>query len=85
MTQGIKALRRIQLGAESVAGTQVAATTLWRGTGTIQDNLEQVFPEEDIGILPGVDRSYIPKVEAMLSLSQTEATFQQLPYLFELQ
>jgi len=28
---GIKALRKVQLGRESVAGTAVAATTVWRG------------------------------------------------------
>mgnify|MGYP000854766745 FL=1 len=82
-TQGIKALRRIQLGKETDPGTAVAATAIWRGTGTIQDNLTTVFPAEDVGILVGTDRSYIPKAEAMISLAETEATFEQLPYLFE--
>ena len=81
MTQGIKALRRLQLGQETTAGTAVAATTYWRGVGTIQDNLETVFPEEDIGYISGVDRSYIPKTEALLTLDSTEATFEQLPYI----
>jgi hypothetical protein len=81
---GIRAFRKIQLGPETTAGTAVAATTIWRGIGTIQDNLETVFPQEDIGILPGTDRSYIPRVEAMLNLESTEATFEQLPYLFEM-
>jgi hypothetical protein len=84
MAQGIKALRRIQMGAEDTAGTAVAATSYWRGVGTIQDNRVTEFPEEDIGILPGVDRSYVPKVEALLSLESTPATFEQLPYLFEM-
>ena len=84
MTTGIKACRRIQIGKETTQGTMAAATTLWRGTGTIQDNLTVVWPDEDIGILPGVDRSYIPRVEAQLSLDSTPATFQQLPYLFEM-
>ena len=43
-----------------------------------------MFPREDIGILMSTDRSYIPKVEAQLSLESTEATFEQLPYLFEM-
>ena len=81
-SQGIKALRRIQLGKETDPGTAVAATAIWRGTGTIQDNLTTVFPAEDVGILVGTDRNYIPKAEAMLSLAETEATFEQLPYLF---
>jgi hypothetical protein len=84
MAQGIKACRRLQMGKETTPGTAVAATTYWRGMGTIQDNLLTVFPNEDIGILPGVDRSYIPKYEALLSLESTPATFEQLPYLFEM-
>lgn len=83
MAQGIKALRRLQMGKETTPGTAVAATTYWRGTGTIQDNLTIVFPEEDIGLLTGVDRSYIPKTEAMLSLESTPATFQQLNYILQ--
>ena len=84
MAPGIKACRRIQIGKETTQGTLVDATTLWRGTGTIQDNLSVVWPDEDIGILPGVDRSYIPRVEAQLSLDSTPATFEQLPYLFDM-
>lgn len=80
---GIKAARKIQLGKETTAGSEANATTVWRGTGSIQDNLTTVFPTENIGILTGTDRSYIPRVEASLTLDQTEATFEQLPYLFE--
>lgn len=81
---GIKALRFIQLGAENTntPGTAVAATTLWRGTGTLEDQLEFVMPEEDIAIMGGVDRSYIPKLGAKVTLDDVEATFEQLPYLF---
>jgi len=81
---GIKAYRRLQMGVETAAGTAVAATSIWRGIGTIQDNLETVFPQEDIGILPGTDRQYIPRVEALLSLENTEATFEQLPYIYQM-
>lgn len=81
---GIKAARKIQLGKETTQGSEATATAVWRGTGTIQDNLTTVFPTEDVGILVGTDRSYIPKVEASLTLDQTEATYQQLPYLFEM-
>lgn len=84
MTTGIKAARKIQMGVESTQGTAVTPTTYWRGTGTIQDNREQVFPTEDIGILTGTDRSYFTRYEAQLSLDSTEATYQQLPYLFEM-
>lgn len=78
---GIKKLRRIQLGLETAAGTAVAATAIWRGVGTIEDQLEMVFPEEDVGYLSGVDRAYIPKVLAALSMEDIEATFEQLPYI----
>ena len=80
---GIKAFRKIQLGKETTAGTAVAATAIWRGIGTIKDDLTTVFPVEDIGILGGVTRSYIPKTLATLMLEAIEATYEQLPYLFE--
>lgn len=81
---GIKALRKIQLGIETTAGTAVAATTIWRGTGTIEDTRETVFVEEDVGLLPGTDRSYVPKLGASLSLESTPATFEQLPIICEM-
>ena len=34
---GIKALRKLLLGAETTAGTAVAADLRWRGTGVIED------------------------------------------------
>lgn len=82
---GIKALRRIQLGAENPAalGVAVDATTIWRGTGVLADNREREFPEEDVGILMGVDRSYEPKLEGGLEMEEIEATYEQLPYIFE--
>ena len=84
MTQGIKALRQIALGIETTAGTAVAATSLWRGVGTIEDTQEMVFVEEDVGLLPGTDRSYVPKLGASLSLASTPATFEQLPIICEM-
>ncbi len=72
------------MGAEATPGTHVAATTIWRGIGTINDERETAFTEEDIGILSGVDRTYVPKVEAGLTLDNTEATYEQLPYIFEM-
>lgn len=80
---GIKALRKLLIGVESVKGTSVPATTYWRGLGTIQDTLETVFSKEDVGILGGLDRSFIPKLGAELEFEETEATFEQLPYIFE--
>jgi len=82
---GIKALRKIQGGAESTdaSGTPVAATWLWRGMGVIDDQREVVFVDEDIGYLSGVDRTYIPRLAAALTMTDIEATFEQLPYIFE--
>jgi len=80
---GIKALRKIQLGREATAGTAVAATTRWRGLGTILDEHVTEFPEEDVGILSGTDRTYVPKELVSISMDSVPATFEQLPHLFE--
>src|SRR4030042_1438141 len=80
---GIKALRKIQLGGETTSGTAVAATALWRGMGTLEDQREIVFPAEDVGFLSGLDRSYVPKLAGAISFEDVEATFEQLPYIFE--
>lgn len=80
---GIKALRKLQLGRESTAGTPVAATTIWRGLGGMDDQMEIVFPDENIGILAGTDRSYIPKKLAKIIMDAVPATFEQLPHILE--
>lgn len=80
---GIKALRKIQIGSETTAGTTTAATALWRGLGTIEDRRETKFPQEDIGYISGVDRTYVPQLLAALSMDAVPATFEQLPYIFE--
>lgn len=80
---GIKALRKIQLGRETTAGNAVVATTIYRGKGTLEDQQEIAFAEEDIGYLSGVDRTYSPKDGAALSMESVEATFEQLPHILE--
>jgi len=80
---GIKALRKIQMGAESTAGTAVAATTIWRGMGLIEDLREVKHVDEHIGIALPTTRAYIPKLGARVKFDPIEATFQQLPYLLE--
>lgn len=77
----VKKLRKIQIGLETIKGTALAATDVWRGEGVLEDQLEVVFPEEDIGILPGVDRSYIPKLAAGITIEDTPLTFEQCPIL----
>ena len=78
---GIKALRKIQLGAETTAGTAVEADTIWRGIGVITDNRETIVPDEDIGYLSGKARNYCPKLEAAISMEPVPATFEQLPII----
>jgi hypothetical protein len=80
---GVKPLRKIQWGREATAGTPVAATTPWRGNGTAEDMKDPQFVEEDVGILPGTDRTYIPKFLTKLELEPIEATFEQIAHLFE--
>lgn len=81
---GIKALRKIQLGRESTAGTAVAATTVWRGIGVLTDAREIVFPDENVGILGKLTRAYSPKYAAAIELSEVEATFEQIAHLLEM-
>jgi len=81
---GSRALRKLQLGHETTgaAGTPVAATSIWRGTGTIHDQREVIFPTEDVGILGGTTRSYIARYWSELSMPEVEATFEQVGYVF---
>jgi hypothetical protein len=85
MANGITALKKIQLGKESggAPGTPVAATTIWRGTGVLKHMPNVVHVREQIGVAMPTTRAYIPKDEARIILDPVEATFQQLPYLFE--
>jgi len=49
--------------------------------GLLDDQREVIFPEEHVGYLSGVDRSYVAKLLAGISFENTPATFEQLPYL----
>lgn len=83
MTNGIKALRQIQMSRETTQGTATTDFSPWRGIGTLQDSRESVFPEEDIGIFAGTDRQYFPKLAATLEMDEIEATFEQLPHILD--
>lgn len=78
---GVKALRKLQMGVETTAGTAVVATALWRGLGTLEDQREVVHVDEDVGYLSKIDRVYTPKLLAGLTMDDTEATYEQLPYV----
>jgi len=80
---GITKLSYVQLGKEGTAGSEAAATVIWRGNGAFEDETEVQFVEENVGYLSGVDRTAIYKVGGTLPLEDTPATFEQLPYLLD--
>lgn len=82
MAPGRKTLRRVQFGKENTSGTQVAATTLWRGTANgIEDTRVIEAIEEQVGKLGGTNRSVVTRFGSTLALEETPATFEQLQYL----
>lgn len=83
MMAGRRSLRRIQLGRESTAGTGVAATTIFRGVGTIKDNFQVVPVSQDVGIIGGTDEVNNPMKGGGLAVSQTPATFEQFLHILE--
>ena len=84
MANGITALRKIQLGRQATPGNGVPATTVWRGTGLLEDKREVVNVAEQIGIATNTTRAYVPKLGAAVTLDPIEATFQQLPHILEM-
>lgn len=81
---GAKWAQKIQLGRESVAGSAVAATTIWRGMGgMLKDNMTINMVDELIGIALPTTRNYIGNYEGALSMAATPASFEQLPHILE--
>jgi len=78
----VKALRSIQVGLETTAGTEVNATTILRGTGTIEDKGVPTLADEDVGYMMGTDRTYTPKLEGTLTF-ECDATYEQLPIILD--
>jgi hypothetical protein len=83
MMAGRRSLRKIQLGRESTAGTEVNATDKWRGIGTILDNRRIDRVNEDIGIIGGTTRTNQPMKGGSLAMSQSPATFEQFLHILE--
>lgn len=82
---GRRSLRKIQWAREVTAGTAVAtATSVWRGIGTILDNIKVERVSEDIGIIGGTTRTNIPMKGGGLALGQTPATFEQSLHILEM-
>jgi hypothetical protein len=80
---GRRALRKIQLGRESTAGTGVAATAIWRGKGTILDTRTVERVSEDVGIVGGTDATNTSMLGGSLNITQTPATFEQFLHVLE--
>ncbi len=58
MATGITALRKIQLGRQTVATTAVPATTIWRGPAIFSDDEQKkVRPKEDVGLTSGTTQT----------------------------
>lgn len=75
---------KLQLGRETTPGTAVAATAIWRGPyGDIEDARERSIAEEQIGLLVPAERLYDTRVAALLTMPETELTFEQLPHILE--
>ena len=84
MVYGPFSANKIQLGAETTAGTAVAADIVWRGPATdIEDTQVVVRPgeQENVGLLVPTDRAYIAQVSAACSIPETEATYEHLPHI----
>lgn len=82
MTTGISALGKSLIGVEATAGGSTdIATTHWRGMGRIADRREMVYPPEKVGKIGNTTRSYVPRTGGEVLL-ESDATFEQLPYIF---
>jgi len=80
----IKALRKLQLGRETTAGTAVAATTIFRvENAMLKDDRLKVKPGEDIGNLGGSNRQYESFLGGSLSMPEHPLTFEQSLHIFE--
>ena len=80
---GVKALRKIQLGKETVAGTKVNATTVWRGMGVVSDISEVSAHDEDIGVMVTPARSDIVSYRSQMEMDATAALYEQTGYILE--
>jgi hypothetical protein len=69
-TSGITALRKIQLGLETVSGTNVTPDVLWRGTGSVEDMRKIVNVGENIGYHAPIDTTYIAQTGGQWTLEQ---------------
>lgn len=82
---GETAFQKVQFGLETTPGTAVPATTILRENScTLVDNSEVVFPDEDVSVIPGTDRSYIPYLEGAMDVGEQVLSYEQGPYPCEM-
>lgn len=75
---------KVELSFEGTVGTAKTPTVAWAGpAASIQDTSTVVYVQQDTGTLAPNDRSYVTFQGAMLSLPETEFTFQQGFYPLE--
>ena len=81
-----KTTQKVQIAREATAGTPITSSfTVWRGMGEmLVDDRDVVIVPEMIGISAQTTRNYTPRLGATLALAATEATFEQIPHLFEM-
>ncbi len=78
---GITALKKIQMGKETTAGTATTATVVFRGKGDIKDAREFGISAEDIGQLLPKDRQYEKSRLGLVTMPDQEATFEFMTYI----
>jgi len=75
---------KIQFGRESVVGTAVPATVIWRGPfSNLEDGRTIVNVDENVGLLINAERTYTSGLLGRLSMPATELTFAQVPHILE--
>lgn len=80
---GVKPLKKIQFGPEATAGTAVAATSRYRGVGSIDDKSNWKDVEEDVGLLAPTTRQVQTDEFAEFAMGSVEASFEQINYPLE--
>lgn len=84
MAYGAYTYSKLQLGKETTSGTAVSCDVIWRGPyGDIEDARTRNIVEEQVGLIAVSERSYDSQLAAMLSMPETEFTFEQAPHIFE--
>ena len=77
-------MNKTALGRETVFGTGVAATTIWRAPfSMVEDASQSVTVDENIGLLVQAERSYDTQHQGRLVMPATELTYEQVCHILE--